>query len=101
MDVVNRRAPSTDVFVELDANDELGAPADPTSLPVQMAWSATRRIADSPTWLTAAWWTNPDAIPPVRYAFRAVTVGELTEGVWWPFALVQGTIVPGAPFRVE
>lgn len=105
MERINRLAPSTDVFVEIEADDELGAPADPTSLVIDIAFSATRRLGNAPTWLTATWWTHLDAIPPRRYAKFPVTAGMLAEGVWWPFVRVNNgssrPIVAGDPFRVE
>lgn len=106
MDIVNGLALSTDVFVEIEPNVALGAPADPTALPVQITYSATSRLGGSPSWGSAVWHTDAASVPARRWAKGAVARAQLAEGVWYPFVKItvgggNEPIVAGPPFRVQ
>lgn len=104
MDIVNRLA-STNVYCEIVPQDQLGAPGDPTGLVIEIAFSATRILGDTPTWLTATWQVDTESVPPRYYAKTPVGAAQLASGVWWPFTRIHNSpetmIVRGLPFRVE
>lgn len=97
------------VMVEVDPQDKLGAPQDPTDTHVEMAFSPTRK-AGTLAFHPAIWQAN-DAIYPTRY-FVMCAVGTnsgggaipLAVGVWWPFVRVTSNPevpdLPGEPFRI-
>jgi hypothetical protein len=111
---IPRFTPFTFMLVGLDPIDELGAPADPTVLPVTMGFAQKMYPAALPTMYPADWQVNTAAVPAEHYVrlgigtLTAVSVllanGALIPGVWYPF--VQPSASPenpplvGDPFRI-
>ena len=105
---IPRFATFTFVFVEVDPLTELGAPADPSNLTVEMGFSQTAHPAVAPPYFAATWTVNTK-VTPTRYAACCSIgsdgiAGQFALGLWYPFVRVRATpeISPlrGAPFRV-
>lgn len=96
------------ILVQIIPRDELGAPADPTSTRVSMAFSPTRQPADDLVFRLVTWQTNDRVVPNKYYAMGPMgsetDAGTLARGTWWPFVrLESNSEIPtmmGEPFRV-
>lgn len=80
------RSSNAYLLVPIDPLDELGAPADPSELDVELGFSASARLTPE-QWHTGDWQVD-DSEPTVRYFARilhgpdAPAPVQLDEGEW-------------------
>ena len=97
------------VMVEVNPIDEVGAPADPTGLTVQMGFSQKRNPSLVLPFHPAQWQVNTKPRPPKYYVMAPIgadaPAGTLWAGVWWPVAKIlappETITLVGEAFRVD